>query len=71
MGAFLKIILYAVLIFYAFNMLIKLIVRRKMRKLEKQMNQFGQEEAKTDSNEEKKPHVDPNIGEYTDYEEIK
>ena len=71
MGAFLKIILYAVLIFYAFNMLIKLIFRRKMRKLEKQMNQFGQEEAKTDSNEEKKPHVDPNIGEYTVYEEIK
>ena len=71
MGAFLKIILYAVLIFYAFNMLIKLIFRRKMRKLEKQMNQFGQEEAKTDSSEEKKPHVDPNIGEYTDYEEIK
>ena len=71
MGAFLKIILYAVLIFYAFNMLIKLIFRRKMRNLEKQMNQFGQEEAKTDSNEEKKPHVDPNIGEYTDYEEIK
>lgn len=71
MGAFLKIILYAVLIFYAFNMLIKLIFRRKMRKLEKQMNQFGQEEAKTDSNEEKKPHVNPNIGEYTDYEEIK
>ena len=71
MGAFLKIILYAVLIFYAFNMLIKLIFRRKMRKLEKQMNQFGQEEAKTDSNEEKKPLVDPNIGEYTDYEEIK
>ena len=70
MGAFLKIILYAVLIFYAFNMLIKLIFRRKMRKLEKQMNQFGQEEAKTDSNEEKKPHVDPNIGEYTDYEEV-
>ena len=35
MGAFLKIILYAVLIFYAFNMLIKLIFRRKMRKLEK------------------------------------
>ncbi|MBR4469448.1 MAG: hypothetical protein IKS53_08470 [Bacteroidales bacterium] len=71
MGAFLKIILYAVLIFYAFNMLIKLIFRRKMRKLEKQMNQYGQEEAKADSNEEKKPHVDPNIGEYTDYEEIK
>ena len=69
--AFLRIILFAVLIFYAFSSLVRLIFRRKMRKLEKQMNQFGQEEAKTDSNEEKKPHVDPNIGEYTDYEEIK
>ena len=70
MGAFLKIILYAVLIFYAFNMLIKLIFRRKMRKLEKQMNQYAQEEAKTANHEDKKPHVDPNIGEYTEYEEV-
>ena len=71
MGGFLKIILYAVLLFYAFNMLIKLIFRRKMRKLEKQMKQYSQEDPQTGTNESKNPHVDPNIGEYTDFEEIK
>lgn len=71
MGALLRILLTAVLFFYAFSMLIKLIFRRKMRKLEKQMNQYAQEETKTVNNEDKKPHVDPNIGEYTDFEEIK
>ena len=70
MGGFLKIILYAVLLFYAFSMLIKLIFRRKMRKLEKQMNQFSQEDTQKDTYETKNPHVDPNIGEYTDFEEI-
>ena len=44
MGAFLRILLTVVLFFYAFSMLIKLIFRRKMRKLEKQMNQYAQEE---------------------------
>ena len=71
MGAILRILLTAVLFFYAFSMLVKLIFRRKMRKLEKQMNQFTQEETKTSTHEDKKPHVDPNIGEYTDFEEIK
>jgi hypothetical protein len=71
MGALLRILLIVVLFFYAFSMLIKLIFRRKMRKLEKQMNQYAQEETKTVNNEDKKPHVDPNIGEYTDFEEIK
>ena len=71
MGGFLKIILYAVLLFYAFSMLIKLIFRIKMRKMEKQMNQFTQEDTQTGINESKNPHVDPNIGEYTDFEEIK
>lgn len=71
MGGFLKIILYAVLLFYAFSMLIKLIFRIKMRKMEKQMNQFTQEDTQTGTNESKNPHVDPNIGEYTDFEEIK
>ena len=71
MGGFLKIILYAVLLFYAFSMLIKLIFKRKMRKLEKQMKQFSQEDTQTSTNESKNPHVDPNIGEYTDFEEIK
>ena len=70
MGGFLKIILYAVLLFYAFSMLIKLIFRRKMRKLEKQMKQASQEDTQKGANESKNPHVDPSIGEYTDFEEI-
>lgn len=33
--------------------------------------QFGQDETEDDENEDsKKPHIDPNIGEYTDFEEI-
>ena len=71
MGSLLRIILYVVLFFYAFSMLIKLIFRRKMRKLEKQMNPFTQEDTQTGAKEAKNPHVDPNIGEYTDFEEIK
>ena len=71
MGSFLRILLIAALFFYAFSMLIKLIFRRKMRKLEKQMKQFSQEDAQTGTKESKNPHVDPNIGEYTDFEEIK
>ena len=39
--------------------------------MEKQMNQFTQEDTQTGINESKNPHVDPNIGEYTDFEEIK
>ena len=70
MGAFLRILLTAILIFYAFSMLIKLIFRRRMRKLEKQMNQFSQEEGQPDTNESKNPHINPNIGEYTDFEEV-
>ncbi len=34
------------------------------------MEQFSQDEAKVPSNEDKSPHVDPNIGEYTDFEEV-
>ena len=71
MGAFLRILLTAVLIFYAFSMLIKLIFRRKMRKLEKQMKQASQDDTQTGTRESRNPHVDPNIGEYTDFEEIK
>ena len=71
MGAFFRILLTAVLFFYAFSLIIKLIFRRKMRKLEKQMKQFSQEDTQTGTNESKNPHVDPNIGEYTDFEEIK
>ena len=70
MGAFLRILLIAVLFFYAFSMIIKLIFKRKMKKLQQQMEQFSQSGTATQSDESSKPHVDPSIGEYTDFEEI-
>ena len=70
MGALLRILLTAVLFFYAFSMLIKLIFRIKLRKLEKQAKQFTQEDTKNATQEVKNPHVDPDIGEYTDFEEV-
>jgi flagellar biosynthesis/type III secretory pathway M-ring protein FliF/YscJ len=70
MGSFWRILLVAVFIFYIFSMIIKWIFRRKMRKLQEQMEQFGQNGAQTEKDEDKNPHVDPNIGEYTDFEEI-
>lgn len=70
MGAFLRIILIAVLFFYAFSMIIKLIFRRKMKKFQQQMEQFSQSGTENQSDESSKPHVDPSIGEYTDFEEI-
>jgi len=68
--AFLRFILYAVLIFYVINMIVKLIFRRKMKKLQQQMEQFQQGGAEATTDEAKTPHVDPNIGEYTDFEEL-
>lgn len=70
MGAFFRILLIAVLVFYAFNMIIKIIFRHKMKKLQQQMEQFSQGEAQSPTEETQKAHVDPNIGEYTDFEEI-
>jgi flagellar biosynthesis/type III secretory pathway M-ring protein FliF/YscJ len=70
MGSFWRIILVSVLIFYIFSMIIKWIFRRKMRKLQEQMEQSGQNDIQTRKDEDKNPHVDPNIGEYTDFEEI-
>ncbi len=70
MGSFFKILLIAVLIFYAFNMIVRLIFKRKMKKLQQQMEQFNEGATESQPEEEQKPHVDPNIGEYTDFEEI-
>ena len=67
---FWRILLVSVLIFYIFSVIIRWIFRRKMRKLQEQMEQFGQNGAQTEKNEDKTPHVDPNIGEYTDFEEV-
>ena len=70
MGDFWKILLITILIFYVFNMIIKLVFRRKVRKLQQQMEQYTQGETESRADESKTPHVDPNIGEYTDFEEI-
>lgn len=70
MGSFFKILLIAVLIFYAFSMIVRLIFKRKMKKLQQQMEQFNEGATESQLEEEQKPHVDPNIGEYTDFEEI-
>ena len=69
--AFLKIILYAVLVFYAFSMIIKLIFKHKMKKLQQRMDDVMQQGTQnTKSEEDKTPHIDPSIGEYTDFEEV-
>ncbi len=70
MGAFWKILLIAVLIFYVFYLIIKWIFRRKMRKFEEQLEQFGQEKTNTEAETPKNPRINPNIGEYTDFEEV-
>lgn len=70
MGTIWKILLLAVLIFYIFTLIIKWIFKRKVRKLEEQMEKFGQNEGPMEKEESKNPHVDPNIGEYTDFEEV-
>lgn len=73
MGTFFTIILIAALIFYIFALIIKWVFRRKMRKLEEQLNQFGQDgqsQAQTKNEAPRNPRIDPNIGEYTDFEEI-
>ena len=71
MGSFWKTILIAILIFYAFNMVTKLVFKRKLKRLQQQMGQSSPDEPKANTDENKTPHVDPNIGEYTDFEEIK
>ena len=69
MGAFLRILLTVVLFFYAFSMIIKLIFRRKMKKLQRQMEEFS-DQTETKTPESKAPRIDPNIGEYTEFEEV-
>ena len=67
MGGLLSILLIIVLFFYAYSLIIKLIFRHKIKKIEKEMHNNGFDEPKE---KEQKIHVDPNIGEYTDFEEI-
>ena len=51
-------------------MVVRLVFKWRMKKLQQQMEQFQQGESEAPSDEAKTPHVDPNIGEYTDFEEV-
>lgn len=70
MGSFWKILLVTILIFYAFSMIIKLIFRRKIRKLQRQAEKYSEDKTISQPDKAKVPHVDPSIGDYTDFEEV-
>ena len=65
-----SILLLIVLIFYAFSMLIKLIFNRKIKKLNREMERSAQNNTQDNADQQKTPRVNPDIGEYTDFEEI-
>ena len=52
-------------------MIIKLIFKHKMKKLQQRMDDVMQQGTQSpESEEDKTPHIDPSIGEYTDFEEV-
>lgn len=66
-----RILLIIIFFFYAFELIVKWIFRRKMKKLQQRMDDVMQQGSQyTPSNENKNPHIDPNIGEYTEFEEV-
>jgi len=66
----LKALLVIILFFYLFSLIVKLIFNRKIKKLNRQMEQTFKDDSQASPKEQKNPHIDPNIGEYTDFEEI-
>lgn len=69
MGLF-SALLIIILLFYVFSIIIRLIFNHKMKKLSQMMQQDYQDESQETPKDEKSLHVDPSIGEYTDFEEI-
>ena len=68
---FIRTLLIVIFIFYAFELIVKWIFRRRMKKLQQRMDDVMRQEGQnTQQNEDKTPHLDPNIGEYTDFEEV-
>lgn len=66
-----RILLIVIFFFYAFELIVKWIFRRKMKKLQQRMDDVMQQGSQDNpSNENKNPHIDPNIGEYTEFEEV-
>lgn len=66
----LRTLLIIVLFFYAFSMIIRLIFNHKMRKLNRKMQQQAEDEMQETPKKPQNPHIDPNLGEYTDFEEV-
>lgn len=66
----LRTLLIIVLFFYAFSVIIRLIFNHKMRKLNRKMQQQAEEEMQETPKKPQNPHIDPNLGEYTDFEEV-
>jgi hypothetical protein len=66
----LRILLVIVLFFYAFSTIIKLIFSHKIRKLNRQMSQQVEDEMQETPKKSQNPHIDPNLGEYTEFEEV-
>lgn len=66
----LNILLIILLVFYAFSLIVKLIFNRKIKKMNRQMEQTFTDNGQVPSQEQKNPRINPNIGEYTDFEEI-
>ena len=65
-----SILIVFVFFFYAFSMIVKWIFNRKIKKLERQMGHDYNDNEPRKKNERSNPHINPNIGEYTDFEEI-
>ena len=63
-------LLVIVLVFYAFSMIVKLIFNRKIKKVSHQMEQAFTDNNQASLQKQKNPRIDPNIGEYTDFEEV-
>lgn len=66
----LSFLLVIILFFYGFSLIIKLIFNRKIKKLNHQMEQTFTDNSEAPTQARKNPHINPNIGEYTDFEEI-
>lgn len=66
----LRALLVIILFFYVFSLIVKLIFNRKIKKLNRQMEQTFTDNGQAPSQEQKNPRINPNIGEYTDFEEI-
>lgn len=66
----LSLLLVIVLVFYVFSMVIKLIFNRKIKRLNREMEHFSESETTDNDSGQKSLRVNPNIGEYTDFEEV-